>query len=58
MPELVHDLPAGAPRIKQHSQGIKATVVNGQERNVYTNRQDDGVIEISIDQSARYATRS
>jgi N-acyl-D-aspartate/D-glutamate deacylase len=30
MPELVHDLPAGAPRIKQHSQGIKATVVNGQ----------------------------
>lgn len=30
MPELVHDLPAGAPRIKQHSQGIKATIVNGE----------------------------
>lgn len=30
MPELVHDLPSGAPRIKQHSHGIKATVVNGQ----------------------------
>jgi N-acyl-D-aspartate/D-glutamate deacylase len=30
MPELVHDLPAGAPRIKQHSHGMKATVVNGQ----------------------------
>ena len=29
MPELVHDLPAGGPRIKQHSQGMKATVVNG-----------------------------
>jgi N-acyl-D-aspartate/D-glutamate deacylase len=30
MPELVHDLPSGAPRIKQHSQGMKATVVNGE----------------------------
>lgn len=30
MPELVHDLPAGGPRIKQHSYGMKATVVNGQ----------------------------
>jgi N-acyl-D-amino-acid deacylase len=30
MPELVHDLPSGASRIKQHSHGIKATVVNGQ----------------------------
>ena len=30
MPELVHDLPSGAPRIKQRSIGIKATVVNGQ----------------------------
>ena len=30
MPELVHDLPAGAPRIKQKADGILATIVNGQ----------------------------
>ncbi len=30
LPTLHHDLPAGAPRIKQKTEGIKATVVNGQ----------------------------
>jgi N-acyl-D-aspartate/D-glutamate deacylase len=30
MPTLVHDLPAGAPRIRQLSQGFRATVVGGQ----------------------------
>jgi N-acyl-D-aspartate/D-glutamate deacylase len=30
LPELVHDLPAGAKRLKQKSEGLKATVVNGQ----------------------------
>ena len=30
MPELVHDLPAGARRLKQKSAGIAATVVNGE----------------------------
>lgn len=30
LPELRHDLPAGAPRIDQRCEGIKATVVNGQ----------------------------
>lgn len=30
MPELVYDLPSGAPRIKQKTDGIKATIVNGQ----------------------------
>ena len=30
MPELVHDLPTGAPRIIQKSDGILATVVNGE----------------------------
>ena len=29
MPEIVHDLPAGAKRFKQTAAGIKATVVNG-----------------------------
>ena len=29
MPVLAHDLPAGAPRIIQKSDGILATVVNG-----------------------------
>lgn len=29
MPELLHDLPAGAPRLKQTAIGIQATVVNG-----------------------------
>jgi len=30
MPEVVHDLPAGAKRLIQKTRGIKATVVNGQ----------------------------
>jgi N-acyl-D-aspartate/D-glutamate deacylase len=30
MPEVVHDLPAGARRLVQRSQGIAATVVNGE----------------------------
>jgi N-acyl-D-aspartate/D-glutamate deacylase len=30
MPEVVHDLPAGATRLKQTADGIAATVVNGQ----------------------------
>jgi N-acyl-D-aspartate/D-glutamate deacylase len=29
MPEVVNDLPAGARRLKQYADGIKATVVNG-----------------------------
>ena len=39
MPEIVHDLPAGAKRFKQTATGIKATVVNGEvllEDNVHT----------------------
>ena len=30
MPEVVHDLPAGAKRLTQRCRGVKATVVNGQ----------------------------
>ena len=30
MPEIVHDLPAGAKRFKQTASGIRATVVNGE----------------------------
>jgi N-acyl-D-aspartate/D-glutamate deacylase len=30
MPEVVNDLPAGAQRLKQYAEGIKATVVNGE----------------------------
>ncbi len=30
MPELVHDLPAGAPRIDQKADGIMCTIVNGE----------------------------
>ena len=30
MPELINDLPAGAPRLKQTATGISATVVNGE----------------------------
>ena len=30
LPVLFHDLPSGAPRIKQKTDGIKATIVNGQ----------------------------
>lgn len=30
LPELVHDLPAGAPRLKQKSTGMHCTIVNGE----------------------------
>ena len=30
LPELAHDLPAGAKRLKQKSEGLLATVVNGE----------------------------
>lgn len=30
MPELVHDLPAGARRLKQQAMGVAATIVNGE----------------------------
>ena len=30
MPEVVHDLPAGAKRLKQNADGIAATIVNGE----------------------------
>jgi N-acyl-D-amino-acid deacylase len=30
MPEVVHDLPAGARRLVQKAQGIAATIVNGE----------------------------
>ena len=30
MPTVDHDLPAGARRLKQKSEGIKATIVNGE----------------------------
>ena len=39
MPELVNDLPAGAPRLKQTATGISTTVVNGEvllENNEHT----------------------
>ena len=39
MPEIVHDLPAGAKRFKQTATGIRATVVNGEvllENNEHT----------------------
>ncbi len=30
LPELVHDLPAGAPRLRQTATGFRATIVNGE----------------------------
>jgi N-acyl-D-amino-acid deacylase len=30
MPTVDHDLPAGARRLKQKSEGIKVTIVNGE----------------------------
>ena len=42
MPEVVHDLPSGARRLKQVAHGIKNTIVNGQvflERNEHTGSQ-------------------
>jgi len=29
MPELLHDLPGGAPRLRQKARGFLATIVNG-----------------------------
>ena len=40
MPEIVHDLPAGAKRLKQTADGIKNTVVNGEI--VLTNNEYSG----------------
>ncbi len=42
MPEVVHDLPSGACRLKQVAHGIKSTIVNGEvflENNVHTGSQ-------------------
>lgn len=42
MPEVVHDLPSGARRLKQVAQGIKNTIVNGEvflENNEHTGSQ-------------------
>ena len=41
MPEVVHDLPAGARRLKQVAEGIKHTVVNGDI--LLTNNEHTGV---------------
>ena len=30
MPELLHDLPSGAPRLRQTATGFAATIVNGE----------------------------
>ena len=30
LPELVHDLPSGAPRLRQTATGFTATIVNGE----------------------------
>jgi len=30
LPELAHDLPAGARRLKQRASGVMATIVNGE----------------------------
>ena len=40
MPEVVHDLPAGARRLKQKADGIAATIVNGEV--VLRNQEDTG----------------
>ena len=40
MPELLHDLPAGAPRLKQTATGIAATIVNG--RTLLRNNEPTG----------------
>jgi N-acyl-D-aspartate/D-glutamate deacylase len=39
MPEVVHDLPAGAKRLKQTAEGMRATIVAGEvllENNEHT----------------------
>ena len=40
LPEVVHDLPAGAVRLKQTADGIKNTVVNGEI--LLTNNEHSG----------------
>ena len=40
MPEIVHDLPAGAKRLKQTADGILNTIVNGEI--VLTNNEYSG----------------
>ena len=42
MPEVVHDLPSGARRLKQTATGIKNTVVNGEI--LLTNNEHTGAI--------------
>jgi N-acyl-D-aspartate/D-glutamate deacylase len=42
MPEVVHDLPAGATRLKQTATGIKHTVVNGEI--LLTNNEHTGAV--------------
>ena len=42
MPEVLYDLPAGAKRLRQYSQGIQATVVNGEV--VLENNQPTGAL--------------
>ncbi len=42
MPEVVNDLPAGARRLKQYADGIKATVVNGET--VLKNNEHTGAL--------------
>lgn len=42
MPEVMHDLPAGATRLKQTSTGIKHTVVNGEI--LLTNNEHTGAV--------------
>jgi len=40
LPEVVHDLPAGATRLKQTADGIKNTIVNGEI--LLTNNEHSG----------------
>jgi N-acyl-D-aspartate/D-glutamate deacylase len=42
MPELDHDLPSGARRLKQKANGMLATVVNGQV--VLRNNEHSGAL--------------
>jgi N-acyl-D-aspartate/D-glutamate deacylase len=42
MPEVVNDLPAGARRLKQYADGMKATVVNG--KTVLKNNEHTGAL--------------
>jgi len=42
MPEVVHDLPAGAKRLRQYADGISHTLVNGQV--VLANNEPTGAL--------------